>query len=109
MDSKPVRIRLSPFEVNAISSTFKLFFEPEDHLWLFGSRTRPEARGGDIDLYIETTISNIALANSKKNHFLIELYITIGDQKIDVVLNNFSDSHELPIYAIAKKEGIQLV
>lgn len=94
------KIRLSSFERNAICSTFKLFFESEDHLWLFGSRTRLEARGGDIDLYIETKISDIAIANDKKIAFLTESYFAIGDQKIDVVLNNFSDSHELPIYTI---------
>ncbi len=103
------KIRLSSFELNAICSAFKLFFGSEDRLWLFGSRTRPEARGGDIDLYIETRISDTAIANDKKIAFLTELYFAIGDQKIDVVLNNFSDSHELPIYAVAKKEGIQLL
>ena len=102
-------IRLSSFEIETLCSAFKLFFGPEDHLWLFGSRIRPESRGGDIDLYIETKFSDPTVANDKKIAFLTDLYFKIGDQKIDVVLNRISDSNELPIYTIAKQEGVLLV
>ena len=103
------KIRLSSFEIEAISSIFKLFFGPEDHLWLFGSRTRPEAKGGDIDLYIETKISDAKAANDQKISFLTELCFKIGDQKVDVVLNRIPNLHQLPIYTVAKEEGILLV
>lgn len=101
-------IRLSSYEIEAIRSCFRAYFQAEDHLWLFGSRTNPNARGGDIDFYIETTISSATIANEARASFLFDLYHKIGDQKIDVVLNILSDAIELAIYKIAKKEGVQL-
>ena len=102
-------IRLSSFELEAICSTFKLFFGLDDHLWLFGSRVRSEEKGGDIDLYIETQTCDATKVNDLRFAFLTELYFKIGDQKNDVVLNRVLVSKELPIYAIAKKEGVQIV
>lgn len=102
-------IRLTPFEVEAIRITFQQFFGEGDHLWLFGSRTDPTARGGDIDLYIETAIANAGICVRKKISFVTQLYEKIGEQKIDVVLNLLSTNFQLPIYEIARREGIQLV
>ncbi|MCE3230723.1 MAG: polymerase, beta domain protein region [Alphaproteobacteria bacterium] len=102
-------IRLAPSEVEAICETFRQFFAPEDHLWLFGSRANLKARGGDIDLYIETTIPDVSSVVDKKISFVTDLYDKIGEQKIDVVLRLLSSDFQLPIYDIAKQEGVQLV
>ncbi len=102
-------IRLTPFEIDAICTSFRTHFAPEDHLWLFGSRVNLKARGGDIDLYIETTISDASSAVDKNTAFVIELYDKIGEQKIDVVLNLVTRGHKLAIYEVAREEGIQLV
>lgn len=102
-------LRLTPSEIAALSNLFRQYFSDEDHLWIFGSRVDPNARGGDIDLYIETTITQTKLALEKKLAFVCALYECIGLQKIDVVLNLIGSGVFLPIYAIAKNEGIQLV
>jgi hypothetical protein len=102
-------IRLTPFEIGAICESFRAYFEPEDHLWLFGSRVNPKARGGDIDLYIETTISDVSTAVDKNTAFVIDLYDKIGEQKIDVVLNLLTRDYKLAIYEVAREEGVQLV
>lgn len=102
-------IRLTPFEIDAICKSFRTYFEPEDHLWLFGSRVNPKARGGDIDLYIETTIPDASTAVDKNTAFVIELYDKIGEQKIDVVLNLVTRDYKLAIYEVAREEGVQLV
>jgi hypothetical protein len=102
-------IRLTPFEIDAICKSFQTYFAPEDHLWLFGSRVNPKARGGDIDLYIETTIPEVSAAVDKNTAFVIELYDKIGEQKIDVVLNLVTRDYKLAIYEVAREEGIQLV
>lgn len=102
-------IRLTPFEIDVICASFRNYFAPEDHLWIFGSRVNPKARGGDIDLYIETTISDASVAVDKNTAFVIDLYDKIGEQKIDVVLNLVTRDHKLAIYEIAKEEGVQLV
>lgn len=100
--------RLSYSEVESISLSFKKFFQQSDRLWLFGSRADPSALGGDIDLYIETTL-NLDEAIDQKIRFITELYYKIGDQKIDVVLNCTQTNYKLPIYEIARQQGVRLV
>ena len=75
--------------------------------WL--KRANPKARGGDIDLYIETTILDVSTAVDKNTAFVIELYDKIGEQKIDVVLNLITRDYKLAIYEVAREEGIKLV
>ena len=100
-------IRLSADELANIHQAFLQWFLPGDKLWIFGSRVKPEEKGGDIDLYIETECQNADQILNMKLCFLTALKEKIGDQKIDVVIkfNNYS----LPIYRIAKEEGIRLV
>lgn len=95
--------------MDSIKEAFNHHFAPADHLWIFGSRVDPDARGGDIDLYIETTISPSQEALNRKLAFVCELYEAIGLQKIDVVLNLVDSNFHLPLYDIAKSEGVQLV
>ena len=101
-------VRLKPFEIDAIRSSFRAHFAPEDHLWLFGSRVNPTRRGGDIDLYVETVLDASTAFNSEKA-FVVELWNKIGEQKIDVVLNLVTDDYKLAIYEVARAEGVQLV
>ena len=41
--------------------------------------------------------------------FLTDLYLGLGEQKIDVVIRWLGGNVELPIYEIAKNKGIELV
>lgn len=100
-------IRLADSVVAAIKSAFKENFLKEDCLWIFGSRTDLSKRGGDIDLYIESSIKNAHEIVKARANFLSKLYRTIGEQKIDVVIK--FDTTNLPIYKIAKEQGIQLL
>ncbi len=101
-------VRLEPSQVLVICQTFRANFLENDHLWLFGSRANLSKRGGDIDLYIETTIQPLRKALDAKNKFYIQLIKQLGDQKIDIVINDQQGSNKL-IYDIAKTEGIQLI
>jgi uncharacterized protein len=102
------QMRLNPFETESIRKAFRQHFHQDDHLWLFGSRVDPAKRGGDIDLYVETQLSVDQAVKAKAN-FVVAMWNTIGEQKIDVVLNVLVLKHHLPIYDIAKKQGIILV
>lgn len=102
-------IRLKPEEISAICQTFRHSFLGEDHIWLFGSRTDPTARGGDIDLYIETNITDTKEIFDKKMQFVIGLKEKIGEQKIDVVIHMLSSTTQLPIHSVAKETGIKLL
>lgn len=100
-------VRLPQSTISAICTAFRESFLEEDHLWLFGSRADLSKRGGDIDLYVESSIKDPQQIIKSKSTFLTKLYMTIGEQKIDVVVK-FDDTNLL-IYKIAKKEGIQLL
>jgi len=102
------KIRLREYDVEAIKAAFKKNFGPDDHLWIFGSRVELEKRGGDIDLYVETSES-LENAYKKKRRFVGDLWATIGEQKIDVVLHLASDTEDKLIYSVAKEDGVMLV
>ncbi len=99
-------IRLTDAQVLAICKAFRSCFLLNDKIWLFGSRTNLNKRGGDIDLYIETKKDSQEVSESKIC-FLSKLETTLGEQKIDLVIR--SGNFELPIYNVAKEEGIQLL
>jgi len=102
-------MRLTDIEKKSICEAFLRHFSENDHLWLFGSRVDDSKKGGDIDFYIETEEKNAGIALDKKLSFLSDLWSTLGEQKIDVVLNLTNDSFSIPIYQQAKSQGILLI
>lgn len=102
-------MRLSSEECDIIKECFRAQFGANDRLWLFGSRADDNARGGDIDLYVETESKTLQEAFNKKFEFILSLNIKLGEQKFDVVLNILTFKNDQPIYRIAKETGIQLV
>lgn len=103
------KVRLTPRQVAAIRESFSKTFGREDRLWIFGSRADLSKKGGDLDFYVETGEKNTGKAVDKKTAFIVALWRTIGEQKIDVVLNILSLGDTLPIYNIAKTTGVRLV
>ena len=99
------KMRLTPFERLAIRESARRHFGEECAAYLFGSRTRDDLRGGDIDLLIETE-SNEPVEYSKKLAFRSHLKSRIGDQKIDVLFTQPGDNR--PIILEAKREMIRL-
>lgn len=74
---------------------------------LFGSRVDDNARGGDIDLYIEPEIQRADDIVEAKLNALVELHRQLGEQKIDLVINR-KQGTDLPIYQVAKETGVLL-
>ena len=97
-------MRLKVKEAEFIKQIAKDCFGKEAKIYLFGSRVSDDKKGGDIDLYIETTGKEHLF--DKKLKMLQALYAKLGEQKIDIVINNFTSS--LYIYEIARQEGILL-
>ena len=58
-------------------------FGKDARVYLFGSRVREEARGGDTDLYLESVPEEMVTVQ-KKIAFIVDLKQYLGDQKIDV-------------------------
>lgn len=97
-------MRLSIKEKDCILKTAELVFGAQSSVYLFGSRTDDNKRGGDIDLYIATQ-SELDDKLNKKIMFLVKLKNQLGDQKIDLVISG--SPHRL-IDKIALAEGIKL-
>ena len=53
-------MRLTSSEAQTIAGLARERFGSQTRVFLFGSRTDDAARGGDIDLYIETTLDTPA-------------------------------------------------
>ena len=100
-------MRLNAREQSAIKGVLSKF-DPEGKVYLFGSRIDDEKRGGDIDLFIQTTLNDPADLARAHIRFLAKLYKELGEQKIDVLLDYPNRKIQLPIFEIALKQGIVL-
>ena len=97
-------MRLPKQVVVSLTQAVQDCFGPDAQVWLFGSRVDDTKRGGDIDLYVETSIEDTV---SAKLEFRNKLESILGEQKIDVIVHQISLPLQ-PIHQIAKKTGILL-
>jgi predicted nucleotidyltransferase len=97
-------MRLTSHQQTTIKKLTADIFGSDARLMLFGSRVDDTKKGGDIDLYVETKDSEATL--DKKIKLLTALNLALGEQKIDLVVNNLTK--EKAIYTIAKQTGIEL-
>lgn len=77
-------MRLSEKEQAIIKKTF-LEVYGQGQISLFGSRVEDDRLGGDIDLYLKVLPSLRTVEMARK--FRIQLYMQLGEQKIDIVYN----------------------
>ena len=94
-------MRLSKFEIESIKKTAFHHFGNGVNVYLFGSRTNNKKRGGDIDLFIQQPNGEKLKTRSKIN-FITDLIFKIGEQKIDVVLDNPTTRKSLFLKTIYK-------
>jgi len=101
-------MRLTALQTKAICETAQACFGLDVRVWLFGARVDDFAKGGDIDLYIESQMDNAADLITAKLLFLRDLHKKIGQQKVDVVFKRPNSTLDLPVYRITKQTGVQL-
>jgi uncharacterized protein len=100
-------MRLSQFEIENINILAKKHFGQGAIVFLFGSRTNDQKRGGDIDLFIQNS-NNRFLTLETKVHFLAELKTKIGERKIDVVLDNENTRQKKNFYRSVSRQKMKL-
>ena len=100
-------MRLEDVECRVIADTLRKRFGEQSRIWLFGSRVDDEARGGDIDIYLEPEIQEPDAIVDARLEALVELKQRLGDQRIDLVIHRAS-AREVPIHAIARETGVLL-
>ena len=99
-------MRLSEFEIESIKSLASHHFGTDVQVFLFGSRTRNQQRGGDIDLFIRNP--NVTHLNTRtKINFITDLILQIGEQRIDVVLDDPNKQNSV-FFKTIYQTGIQL-
>lgn len=99
-------MRITPQEAAAIRRVTTKVAGDRAKVSLFGSRTRDDLRGGDIDLLIElpeTTADKLAVSIRTG----AELQLAIGDRKIDVLVID-PQSEETALIRAARRQGIEL-
>ena len=94
-------MRLSEHELAVIRNTL-LAVDPKGKIVLFGSRTLDSRKGGDIDIYFETS-ERLDLATRLALEYKIS---ALCDNKVDLLIKT-PDLPEKTIFAIAR-EGIPL-
>lgn len=99
-------MRLTAFEADTIRDVVQRLLGASARVYLFGSRVNDDARGGDIDLYVEcdTAVLNRAVATAR---LVSTLQRSLGDQHIDVVLVDPS-TPEQPVHHAARRGGVAL-
>lgn len=79
-------MRLDRDEINAIRQAAVETFHGDAEVRLFGSRTDDNARGGDIDLHIQTSTEQADFSHEIDFHRRLETYL--DEQRIDIILRD---------------------
>ena len=101
-------MRLSEEQRRVVKVATAECFEPSATERLFGSRVDDNKKGGDIDLLIETSLNDPALIAAAHIRFVSRLYREMGEQKIDLLIDYPGRRQHLPIYDVARAQGVRL-
>lgn len=96
-------MRLKPEQAQFIKSTIARHFGEEARVWLFGSRVNETRRGGDVDLYVQP--EDVGDCFDRRVRCLGDLVDGLP-YPVDLVVDD--GTRELPIYRIARHEGVRL-
>lgn len=86
-------MRLSDKEIDTIKQKALKCFGEDTKVYIFGSRLDDTKRGGDIDIYIQATVSGDVL--DLKIEYLQALEKELGEQKIDVLIDDGKSDKEI--------------
>ena len=100
-------MRLTKFQIDIIKKLAIKHFGRETTVYLFGSRTDDNKKGGDIDLFVNCD-NEATLTLEAKIHFLAELKTKIGDRKIDVVFDNANTRKKRNFYRSVMRNKVAL-
>lgn len=103
-------MRVTPEQIKVFDAFAHRYFGDDARLWLFGSRVDDRRKGGDYDFLVETALSDADDIIERKIALLAELQSTaqFEDEKIDIVVKRRASTFEMPIYEVAKHEGVRI-
>ncbi len=95
-------MRLTPTQINIIRNATRQNFGQDALIWLFGSRVDDSKRGGDVDLYIETSHRDTLMPTLRCKIALEDNL----DLSVDLLVKE--PHQDKVIFHLAKANGIQL-
>ena len=95
-------MRLSTSQIETIRDAAQQHFGTDASVWLFGSRVDDTKRGGDVDLYVESTRKNTLLSALRCKIALEDSL----DLRVDLIVKE--PGKDKPIFRLAKTRGVQL-
>jgi predicted nucleotidyltransferase len=103
-------MRLTPEQIKVFGIYARRYFGEDAELWLFGSRVDDAKKGGDYDFLVETTLFDADEIIQRKIILLTKLQGTaqFEDEKIDIVVKRRTGTFEMPIYQVAKHDGVRI-
>ncbi len=95
-------MRLTPEQADTIRQRVRRHMGAGARIWLFGSRADDTRRGGDVDLYVEPEVPPPLVARLQCSSELADAL----DLHVDLVVQQ--PGQDLPIYRIARRQGVAL-
>jgi len=99
-------MRLTRDQIATIRQAVEESFGEDSQVWLFGSRVDDLRRGGDIDLLVRPAQAACAPDLRRKIRFLGRLERSLGERKVDVLIETIGDRR--PIVRLARETGVRL-
>lgn len=99
-------MRLTPEQIALIRTAAAQLAGSAARVWLFGSRVRDDARGGDVDLMLELN-EEVAEPAQLSARLAARVSRAMHGRKVDVLIKA-PNLLTLPIHAVALAEGICL-
>ncbi|MFO8003018.1 nucleotidyltransferase domain-containing protein [Thioalkalivibrio sp.] len=99
-------MRLSQLDQETIQATVAELFGADAAVRVFGSRVNDSARGGDIDLLVESP-KPVPDRRRKALQLVARLQMRLGDQPIDVLVLD-PETERAPIHEEALRSGVRL-
>ena len=104
--ARGIDMRLTTAQIAVIREGVAQLAGDAARVWLFGSRVRDDARGGDVDLLLELdeAVSEPALLSAR---LAARISRAMHGRKVDVLIKA-PNLLLLPIHSIALAEGVRL-
>jgi predicted nucleotidyltransferase len=98
-------VRLQPEEIAAVKRIVAEYFGPQAEVRVFGSRARPELRGGDLDLHV--LVPGKAPESAVEIRAGVMLEIAMDDRHVDLLVLG-RDETPRRIDRVALESGVLL-
>ncbi len=103
MEQEKVEVRLKKSEIKAIKDSVRNF-DPQAEIYIFGSRAKPEKKGGDIDILVVSDV----IGWKERRKIRVELIKLLGDRKIDLLVARKEEIDKNPFFQLAIEEGVRV-